>query len=112
VALRVCIDCMATIPAGRTRCQPCERLRDKARGSREERGYDHAHRKERARYQSYMDEGVRYRCWRCGRPINPNPKRWHLGHCDVDRSRHHGPEHVSCNTATSGRTGCPHRSHR
>lgn len=110
MALRVCLDCMATIPAGRYRCRDCERERDKARGSREERGYGYEHRKERARLQSYMDAGVRFRCWRCGRPINP--KRWQLGHCDVDRAKYHGPECVPCNTATSGRTGCPHRSHQ
>lgn len=110
MALRVCINCMATIPAGKSRCKQCDRIRDTARGSREERGYDHAHRQERARLQSYMDEGVRYRCWRCGRPINPSA--WALGHCDVDRGRYHGPECEPCNNATSGRTGCPHASHK
>ncbi|WP_216849537.1 hypothetical protein [Pimelobacter simplex] len=56
-----------------------------------------------------MDDGIRFTCWRDGKEIDPT--HWRLGHCDIDRNRYHGPEHVACNQATAGRTGCPHPSH-
>lgn len=40
--MRVCIDCPRLIPAG-TRCIDCTRAKDKARGTRQERGYNAAH---------------------------------------------------------------------
>lgn len=92
-----------------TRCLEHRRQRERARGTRQQRGYDAEHDKLRARYQSYMDAGFAYRCWRCGQPIDP--ANWTLGHCDIDRSKHHGPECPPCDYATTGRTGCPHVSH-
>lgn len=111
MTLRVCLECMATIPAGRNRCRPCERRRDQARGSRQSRGYDTRHDRLRADYQRRMNTGEIFNCWRCGLPIDPTD--WHLGHCDDDRSQHHGPEHPStCNLPTSGRhSPCPDISH-
>lgn len=100
MTLRVCIDCPALIPVG-SRCTACSRKRDRARGTRQERGYDAAHDALRARYQRRMDAGERFTCWRCGKQIDPT--RWHLGHNDHDRSRYRGPECVGCNTATAGR---------
>lgn len=93
------------------RCSPCQRRRDRDRGSRQERGYDRSHELERARYASYMSAGVTYTCWRCPQPIDPTD--WCLGHCDDDRSKHHGPECPTCNYQTASRTGqpCPHPSH-
>lgn len=94
-----------------TRCPTHTRQRDRARGSASARGYGSAHRQLRATYQRRMDAGERFTCWRpaCGKPIDPN--HWTLGHCDLDRSRYHGPECPACDYATSGRTGCPHPSH-
>lgn len=93
----------------RPRCPACTRAKERTRGTRQERGYDAEHDVTRADYQSRMDDGETFRCWRCGEPIDP--AHWTLGHCDIDRRNYHGPECPPCDYATSGRTGCPHRSH-
>ena len=104
VTVRVCLDCPRLIPSG-SRCAQCARLRDRARGTRQERGYDAAHDRLRANYQQRMDRGERFACWRCNKPINP--QAWVLGHDDFDRSIHRGPECPACNYATSGRRHIP-----
>ena len=51
-------------------------------------------------------------CWRCGRPVLPDPESgWHVGHI-VDRALGgaHGlanqwPEHKRCNLSAGGRAG-------
>ena len=86
------------------RCEQHRRTRDKARGTRQERGYDAAHERLRAEYQRRMNRGQAYVCWRCGDPIDP--EHWHLGHDDLDRDVYRGPECPPCNLATSGRTPC------
>lgn len=105
MAKRVCTEpnCPTLIDAGTRdgRCGQHRRKRDKARGTRQQRGYDADHDLMRARYQSYMDAGVTYSCWRCGKPIDPTS--WHLGHDDHDRSKYRGPECPPCNLATAGR---------
>ena len=92
-----------------TRCPTHTRARDRARGTRQERGYGAAHDRLRADYQRRMDRGETFECWRCGDDINP--ERWTLGHCDDDRSVYHGPECPPCDYATNGRRSCPHSSH-
>lgn len=101
---RVCIDCPTIIPTG-TRCPPCTRTRDKARGTRQQRGYGHTHRQLRAELQAKQNAGHTLTCWRCGQPIHDT---FHLGHDDHDRTRYRGPEHPACNTATNGRHTPPH----
>lgn len=106
MTLRVCLNCMATIPAGRSRCTTHERIRDKARGTRQERGYDAEHDRLRADYQQRMDDGERFTCWRCaeqGKPhlVDPTPSAWHLGHDDFDRTLYRGPECPAGNLATA-----------
>ena len=91
------------------RCDQHRRERDAQRGSRQQRGYDSRHDRLRATYARRMQAGERFTCWRSGTPIDP--ANWHLGHCDINRSRYHGPECTPCNTATSGRRGCPHPEH-
>lgn len=114
MTLCVCAEpsCPELIPAGTrdNRCTTHRRARDQARGTTTARGYGTAHQKLRAHYQQRMDNGEPFTCWRCGQPINPD--NWTLGHCDIDRSQRHGPECPPCDYATSGRTGCPHPSHR
>lgn len=99
--MRVCVEpgCPTLVEAGR--CPAHRRARDKARGTRQERGYDAAHDKLRASYQARMNRGEQFDCWRCEDPIDP--EHWHLGHDDLDRSVYHGPECPPCNLATSGR---------
>jgi DNA-directed RNA polymerase subunit RPC12/RpoP len=92
-----------------SRCLEHRRQQERARGTRQERGYDKAHDQLRAQYQERMDEGQVYDCWRCGQPVDRT--NWTLGHCDDNRSRYHGPECPPCDYATSGRTACSHPSH-
>lgn len=108
---RVCLEsgCPLLIDAGEGRCTKHKRVRDKARGTRQDRGYDAVHDRLRAVWQRKLDAGHMVTCWRCNKPIDPND--WTLGHCDIDRSIYHGPECPPCDYATSGRTGCPHESH-
>ena len=100
--MRVCIDCPRLIPAG-TRCTDCARTKDRARGTRQERGYNAAHDQLRRTYQRRMNHGETFQCWRCGDPINP--ELWHLGHDDNDRDTYRGPECPACSLAsrTAGR---------
>ena len=103
MAYRVCIDCPKVGPWQRGRCPDHDRARDRARGTRQARGYDATHDRLRAHYQRRMDRGETFTCWRpgCDRPIDP--KLWHLGHDDHDRTKYRGPECVPCNTATASR---------
>ena len=100
---RRCLDCPRIIAPPRRRCPACARAHEAARGSRQVRGYDASHDRLRAHFQRRMDAGEAFTCWRpdCHKLIDP--KRWHLGHDDHDRSRYRGPECVACNTATRGR---------
>ena len=101
MAAKVCLDCPRIGRWPRGRCPDHDRARDRARGTRQERGYDAPHDRLRAHHQRRMDAGRTYTCWRCGDPIDP--RSWHLGHDDHDRGKYRGPECVPCNTATSGR---------
>lgn len=108
--MKVCLEPGCPTLTKRSRCPEHERAKDKARGTRQQRGYDAAHDRLRADYQRRMDAGERFDCWRCERPIDP--LAWTLGHCDDDRRVYHGPECPPCDYATSGRSGCPHGAHR
>jgi hypothetical protein len=99
--MKVCLEPGCPTLSTRTRCPEHDRAKDRARGTRQQRGYDNAHDTLRATYQRRMDRGETFHCWRCGDPIDP--RRWHLGHDDHDRTRYRGPECVPCSTATSGR---------
>lgn len=61
-----------------------------------ERGYDAAHRAQRARIVEHMASGASYACSRCGQPIQ-HGQAWHLDHDDVDRTKYLGPAHATCN---------------
>jgi hypothetical protein len=97
-----------------SRCAEHRRERERARGTRQARGYDTAHDRLRADYQRRMDRGLSFYCWRCqtrGVRTLIDPSNWTLGHCDDDRSKYHGPECPPCDYAVAGRTGCPHPTH-
>ena len=97
--VKVCLDCPTIIPTG-NRCPTCARRNDKARGTRQQRGYDATHDRLRRHYTNRMNTGETFTCWRCGDPIT-GP--FDLGHDDHDRSIYRGPEHPACNRATNGR---------
>lgn len=99
--MKVCIEPGCPTLTHDTRCPEHARERDKARGSRQERGYDAAHDRLRAHYVALQAEGHTLLCARCHEPIRDEP--FDLGHDDHDRTRYTGPEHVRCNRATAAR---------
>lgn len=101
-AKRVCptVGCPALTDGGR--CERHRREHERARGTRQQRGYGVQHAAERARWAPLVATGT-VACWRCGEPIPPDGP-WDLGHLD-DRSGYGGPEHVRCNRATARRGG-------
>lgn len=101
MAKRPCAEPGCPTITAQTRCTKHTRQLDKARGTRQQRGYDAPHDRLRADYQSRMDAGEAFMCWRCTRPIDP--AAWHLGHDDEDRTKYRGPECEPCNLATSSR---------
>ncbi len=107
MSLSVCIEdgCPELVTTGR--CETHRKKRDRARGTRQERGYDRAYDNERRHYEKRMARGERFTCWRCHKPI---VGAWDLGHCVNDRRLIHGPQHVSCNRDTSS-PACSHISH-
>lgn len=108
--LKVCAEPGCPTLTKQTRCTEHTRARDKARGTRQERGYDARHQRLRRQYQLRMEAGEVFACWRCQRELDRDA--WTLGHCDDDRSVYHGPECPPCDYATTGRTECPHHSHK
>lgn len=103
MAKRVCAEPNCPILTDTTRCPTHTRARDKARGSRQERGYDAAHYREAAAWRTKVAAGMTVTCWRCGDPIT-DPNDCHLGHDDHDRSITRGPEHGrKCNLSAAGR---------
>lgn len=81
------------------RCPDCSAKQERARGTRQERGYGSEHDALRASWQAVVDAG-RARCARGGEPI-PAGGAFHLDHND-DRTGYIG---VSCprhNTSAGG----------
>jgi hypothetical protein len=107
MAKRPCLEpgCPVLVDAGR--CTKHRRALDRARGTRQERGYDAAYDQVHREYQARMDAGEVFICWRCpeiGRPshpVDPRPGRWHLGHSNDDRSVIRGPQCPASNLATA-----------
>ena len=98
--MRRCLDCPAIGAWRRGRCPTHDRARDKARGTKAQRGYGPEHQRERRRIQRLIDAGEDVRCWRCG--IQLTGHDWHLDH-DDDRSRYRGPACAPCNLHLAGR---------
>lgn len=104
MALRVCAEpgCPTLVTSGK--CGDCRRKADRARGTKQARGYDAAHDRLGHDYQRRMDDGERFDCWRCGRQLGTRRGiDWQLGHDDHDRSKHRGPECPDCNLRHAGR---------
>ena len=102
MAKRICRKpgCPAIIDAAAYKgfCDQHRRDWDKARGSREERGYGADFQAERADWVRRIAAGEIVNCWRCGGRITG---AFHLGHSD-DRSKVNGPEHPKCNLRAAG----------
>lgn len=101
---RVCPEPGCPVLTDSGRCDEHRKATDRARGTRQQRGYDSHHDRTRAHWAPQVATGT-IRCWRCHRPITPNDP-WHLGHSD-DRTRHNGPEHALCNLSAAGRSSHP-----
>lgn len=102
--MRVCAEpgCPTLFDGTDPRCPEHRRERERARGSRQARGYDAAHDRLRARWAPKVATG-RVRCWRCGERISPT-EPWDLGHDEQYRTKHRGPEHANrCNRSAGGR---------
>ena len=104
MAARVCLDCPRIIPATtrKGRCPDCARAHDKARGTRQQRGYGADHDRTRRVLVTRLRNGDTLTCWRCGAPIT-DEHAMHVGHDDADRSITRGPECVTCNLTAAGR---------
>ena len=103
MAKRVCAEAGCPQLTNTTRCPTHTRAKDKARGTRQQRGYDAAHVKEAAAWRAKIARGEHVTCWRCGLPIT-DPDDCHLGHDDRDRSITRGPEHGrACNLRAAGK---------
>jgi hypothetical protein len=103
MTMRVCsaVGCPTLIPQGESRCATHRSERERARGTRQQRGYDRDHDALRKQWEPRVSTG-RVHCWRCGELIKATAD-WHLGHDDDDRRIHRGPEHVLCNLSEAGR---------
>lgn len=100
--MRVCSSpgCPVLLPQS-GRCIEHARQADRARGTRQQRGYTREHDQRRADWSQLVAAGT-VDCWRCRGRIHPT-EPWHLGHDDHDRTIWRGPEHVKCNLAAAGR---------
>jgi hypothetical protein len=95
---RPCLDCGRLSP--KTRCPPCNRARDRKRGTTSQRGYNAEHQRLRAHLvATYHPSDL---CPKCGLPLGPDPTMLDLGHTD-DRQGWTGLEHRAHNRATARR---------
>jgi hypothetical protein len=109
MAKRVCIEAGCPVLSDTTRCPTHTRERDRARGTRQQRGYDAVYDAARKADVQLLANGHVLLCWRCGGVVPPHD--YSLGHCDDDRRTIHGAEHLTkCNLANT-RGGCPHPMH-
>jgi hypothetical protein len=82
------------------RCPAHARAKSRTRGSRQDRGYDREHDRQRARWAPVVARGT-VTCAKCSRLIEAG-QEWDLGHTD-DRTTWTGPEHQRCNRQAAGR---------
>jgi hypothetical protein len=100
-AKHYCPDCKTRTTGGR--CPPCAAQHERARGTRQQRGYTNQHDRARKAWAATITQQGGVLCARCGRPINPGDP-WDLDHTD-DRTAYLGPSHPECNAAAGGRRG-------
>lgn len=84
-----------------------------AKPSTSARGYDAAHKHERAKWKPVVERGDAQchavNCLETSRHIPPDAT-WHLGHTP-DRTAWTGPEHERCNTSEGATRGNAQRRH-
>jgi 5-methylcytosine-specific restriction endonuclease McrA len=92
-------------------CGPCEAIQERARGTRQARGFDSEYDRNRAELVR-RTKAYNLPCWLCGLQFAPNE----LVTADHVRSRVHGgsnalsnlrPAHARCNSSRGGRTRGP-----
>lgn len=107
---KACLECPAIGRWPRGRCPTHDRARDRARGTRTERGYgstvldtplgrmtfDQCRRE----YEQQLAREPMDCADGCGLAIDPND--WHLGHDEDDRGRIVGPLTSTCNLRAAG----------
>lgn len=94
--MKVCMEPGCPTLTKATRCAAHTRERDKARGTRQERGYGATHARLRAEWAPLVATG-HVKCARCREPI-AGDAAWDLDHT-ADRAGYLGPSHASCNRA-------------
>jgi hypothetical protein len=85
---------------GTPRCPTHTRSADKARGTRQARGYDVDHDQQRRMWDTIIQR-TGWPCGRCQERIQPG-EPWHLDH-SADRTTYLGPSHADCNLSAAGR---------
>lgn len=104
--MKVCAEPGCPTLTAAARCDTHRREVERRRGSRQQRGYDAAHDRTRAEWEPIVATGT-VRCWRC-RQLIAAGTAWDLGHDDIDRSKHKGPEHARCNRSAGGHAAHSH----
>jgi hypothetical protein len=94
---RACLDCGQMV-RGKSRCVDCQRAHDRARGTRQQRGYTAEHDQLRAHLVAALDPWAP--CPRCGHALGPNAALLDLMHND-DRTAWLGLGHRRCNRDVS-----------
>lgn len=103
MAKRICAEPGCPELTNTTRCPDHTRQHDRARGTRQQRGYNAAHDATRRASIAKLNAGQTLTCWRCNGPIT-TVADLHIGHDDHDRSITRGDEHARCNLQAAGRT--------
>ena len=83
------------------RCPRCTRAADKARGTRQQRGYTSEHDQLRRTWARRIARSPVPCARNCGQLIHPGDD-WHLDHRD-DRRGYLGPSCATCNLSAAGR---------
>lgn len=100
-APRVCLEPGCPDLTATGYCTQHRRERDKARGTKAQRGYGPTFVRTRKEWQPRVATGLVV-CWRCGELIAPD-EPFDLGHDDDDREIIRGPEHQLCNRRAAGK---------
>jgi hypothetical protein len=98
--LKVCAEPRCPELTDQRRCPAHTHEVDRARGSRQQRGYDSRHDRLRKQWQRKVETGL-ITCARCQLLIHLG-QAWALDHTD-DRAGYLGPSHQACNNSAGGR---------